>query len=262
MIDAAEAAGRAILEVRASASLEVRQKVDGPVTAADLASNALLEPRLRILVADAGWLSEETADSTARLSQTRVWVVDPLDGTQEFIQGTADFGVSIALVEAGRPLLGVLHFPVSGETLWARHGAGAFERSGGQERPLNVDPSPRPQRLSVRWADLRKPWMEPFKEALGIVRLKPVGSTIRKLAAVARGETQAYVTPTFRPFQWDVCAGDLIIEEAGGLVTDLEGEVCRYNGAEASAMHGMVASSSAVHATLLAELQQVAKRLE
>jgi myo-inositol-1(or 4)-monophosphatase len=249
---AAEAAGEAILAVRASACLEVRQKPDGPVTAADLAANSLLEARLRELDRSAGWLSEETVDAPGRLSAERVWVVDPLDGTQAFIQGSGDFGVSIALVVNRRPIAAVIHFPATGETLWAEAGQGAWmsTREGGGPRRLAVADAPRPRSLTVRWSDLRRPWMHALKASLG-VRLRPVGSTVRKLAMVARGEADGYVSPTFSPCQWDICAGDLIVAEAGGRLTGLDGQECLYNGENPRPLRGLVVSSAAVHGALL-----------
>lgn len=255
VIDATRAAGEAILEVRAGAVLEIRQKVDGPVTAADLAANRLLEERLRPLVPQAAWLSEETADSSDRLSRRSVWVVDPLDGTQEFIQGTGDFGVSVGLVEDGRPVLGVLHFPTTRQTLWATRGGGAFERVGeGEARSLCVSKATGAVRLALRWAEWRRDWPHALKGELG-VQLEPMGSTVRKLAAVATGEVEAYVTLSGRAYEWDVCAGELVIGEAGGVLTDLQGDAWAYNREDPRTPRGMIAATPSVHGRLLRALR-------
>lgn len=259
--DAARAAGRAILEVRAAAAVEIRHKPDGPVTNADMAANALLESALRALAPDAAWLSEETADSPERLGIRRVWVVDPLDGTQEFIQGTADFGVSIGLVEGDRPVLGVLYFPVHDETLYAVRGQGAFARvAEAPPHPIHVRRAPGPLVLATRRADMRKPWMQVFAKGLGDAVLKPVGSTIRKIALVARGDCDAYVTRNFAPFEWDVCAADVVLGEAGGIVTLPSGDVPRYNRPDARLESGIVACRADLRDTIASLLAMVDPR--
>ena len=259
VIEAARAAGRAILEVRAAATVEIRQKPEGPVTNADMAANALLELSLRALAPDAAWLSEETADSPERLRAQSVWVVDPLDGTQEFIQGTRDFGVSVALVEGARPVLAVLHFPVDDETLYAVQGHGAFSCIGEQEpRPLRVRQGGHPLVLATRRADVRKPWMRDFAQGLGDAVLKPVGSTIRKIALVARGDCDAYVTRGFTPFEWDVCAADLVLGEAGGVAMLPSGELPTYNRPDARMASGIIACRSDIRETILSRLAAIA----
>ncbi len=124
-IEAARAAGDILLNYF-KADYEVRDKgFHNPVTTADYASNHYLEERLRESFPTYGWLSEETADTRDRLSKERVWVVDPLDGTKEFIEGLPQFVVSIALAEKGWPVVGVLHNPVTGETFSAAADQGA-----------------------------------------------------------------------------------------------------------------------------------------
>lgn len=242
VVEAARAAGQAILEVRGGPPLQIRQKAEGPVTQADLAANTLLEARLRALDTSAAWLSEETADSPERLTRRRLWIVDPLDGTQEFIQGSPHFAVSIALVEDGRPLLGVLHFPVGDATLQAVAGEGArLCVAEGAPQRLWVRERDAPFVLAVRRSDMRRPWMQALAQGLGGASLKPLGSTTAKLAEVARGGADAYVTQGFTPYVWDVCAGDVVLSEAGGVLTDPAGAPVVYDKEDVRVGDGLIA---------------------
>ena len=260
VVEAAREAGRAIIEARCAGPLEVRQKAEGPVTNADIAANAVLEARLRALLPDAAWLSEETVDDGDRLQRTRVWVVDPLDGTREFIAGTAAFGVSVALVEQGRPVIGVIHFPVDDETYFASTGSGAFLQIGEEPpRPLAVRASHLPRALAVRRADLRAPVTEALVAALGNAALKPAGSTVRKLVMVACGEADAYVSLGFVPCEWDICAGAVIIEEAGGRLMNASGEVPTYNRPDPHVTGGLLACRAAVCDIVLSAVAPYAK---
>ena len=154
-IDAAQEAGR-ILRGYFQADFEIRDKgFHNPVTTADYASNKYLEDRLRSEFPGYGWLSEETEDTTERLSQERLWVVDPLDGTKEFIEGVPQFVVSIALVENGAPIVGVLVNPITEELFSAAGGplppgqAGNSTRVEPADRPPGGDRSGRASRRRV-----------------------------------------------------------------------------------------------------------------
>ena len=132
--EAADAAGE-IIRGFYRQRFEVWQKSkDQPVTDADLAADKTLKAILLEAFPNDGWLSEETADSPERLSLRRLWVVDPIDGTKEFIRGIPEFSISIALVKDGRPIVGVIQNPVTGETFWAARGKGAFQNG----RPIRA----------------------------------------------------------------------------------------------------------------------------
>ncbi len=213
----ASAAGALIQEIRAE-GIEASAKDDrSPVTRADRESDALLKRELRKLVT-AAWLSEETADAEDRLACSRLWVVDPLDGTKEFIKGLPEYSVAVALVENREPILGVVHNPATGDTFAAARGLGAF-RNGAQIRVRDGDD------LLASRSEVARGEFQPFE---GSWNVKPVGSIQYKLALVAAGE--AAVTFSRGPkHEWDVCAGELIVREAGGVATDLFGGPLRYN---------------------------------
>jgi myo-inositol-1(or 4)-monophosphatase len=216
---AAVEAGRLIEQVRARGGVRAEAKADRSlVTEADHAADAFLRRRLPGVMA-AGWLSEETADTPERHTAERLWVVDPLDGTREFLRGLPEYGVAVALVERGEPVLGVVHNPATGETVVAERGSGAW--CGGAR--LSVAEG---DLLLVSRTEVELGEFAPF-DGQGW-RQQATGSIQYKLAQVARG--QAALTLSRGPkHEWDVCAGALLVHEAGGVATDLFGGPLRYN---------------------------------
>lgn len=224
--------------------IERQRKADGSaVTEADHAVDALLAARLRGARPCYGWLSEESAEHRSRIGASRVWVVDPIDGTRAFIQGLDDWTVGIALIEDGVPVLAALVNPVRDETYEARAGEGAFlngrrlctsEQSALEGAKLVV-----PEHLlkSSRW---RRPW-PPVKRVW-------VNSILYRMALVASATADATFALTPK-WDWDVAAGALLVQEAGGLITDPNGLPLRFNSAEAK-VPGFLAAGSKLHQIL------------
>lgn len=240
-LEAARAAGDILLGYF-NADYEVQDKgFHNPVTTADYASNHYLEERLRDGFPTYGWLSEETADNHDRLSRERVWVVDPLDGTKEFIEGLPQFVVSVALAENGRPVLGVLHNPVTGETFSAAAGQGATLN----DKVITVSMVERLEEaviLNSRSETRRDLWKryEPYFRLL-----KPMGSVAYKLGLVAAGRADIFAT--LRPKnEWDVCAGHIILKEAGAELRGLTGKEHRYNNRHTVIKPGLVAGNATI----------------
>ncbi len=225
VVAAARAAGEAILAVRAGGELGAESKADrSTVTRADRAADALLRRELLALDPAAAWLSEETADSGQRSTASRLWIVDPLDGTKEFIAGLPEYVVAVARVDRGAPVLGVVHNPATRETFTAERGAGAWVEGpgGARERRLQVADG---DLLLVSRTEVAEGEFAPFE---GHWRMQATGSIQYKLAQVAQG--RAALTLSRGPkHEWDVCAGALLIAEAGGVATDLFGAPLRYN---------------------------------
>ena len=204
-----------------------------PVSDMDLLADRLLGERLAALDPAAGWLSEETADDPARLARTRVWVVDPIDGTRDYLRGRPGWCVSVALVEAGRPVLGVLAAPGRGELWTAERGAGAW-RNG---EPVRCSPR-------TEWAGARMP-VDSLPKGSELAKVAKPNSIALRMAMVAAGEADVLVTRRWGN-EWDVAAAALLVEEAGGTVTDAHGEPLRFN-QERPRAFGLVASAAALH---------------
>ncbi|HEV2116354.1 MAG TPA: 3'(2'),5'-bisphosphate nucleotidase CysQ, partial [Terriglobales bacterium] len=193
-----------------------------PVTEADRAVNEALHAML--LQDGEGWLSEETADNLERLNRQRLWVVDPLDGTREFVQGIPEWCVSIAWVQDGEALAGGILNPATGETFLGSRNTGV-KRNG---VPVQVSPRkelPGALVLGSRSEFKRGEWKQ-FQD--GSLVLRPVGSVAYKLALVAAGLADA--TWTLVPkHEWDVAAGTALVQAAGGVVRNLDGTPVTFN---------------------------------
>ena len=220
---------------------EVREKGrNNPVTSADLAADAYLRETIARAYPDDGWLSEETADSPDRLARKRVWVVDPMDGTKEFVQGLPEFAVSVALVEEEKPKLAVVYNPARDDLFAAEAGHGAFR----QNSRIQISERAVLQQLRILGSrsEATKKLLDPLRE-WGNVEL--VGSIAYKLALVAAQDGD--ITVSFRPKnEWDICAGTLLVSEAGGIVTDLRGNALRFNQPK-TLVAGVIAANPALH---------------
>jgi len=230
LIEAAHEAGRiALAHFRAGEPTGARINYKGggsPVTEADLAVDAFLKDRLRPAFADAGWLSEETEDDPARLNHDRILVVDPIDGTRAFVAGDPRWAVSIALVESGRPIAGVVYAPALGETYAAAAQSGATRN--GQEIRVS-------RRTELNGAKIGGPraltqTVERAAE-LSLALAPKIPSLAYRIALVATGALDLALASD-KAHDWDIAAADLILSEAGGTLVDERGETLRYNGAE------------------------------
>ncbi len=197
---------------------------DNPVTLADLEADRAIAARLSAAFPGDAILSEETIRDDGRLECPRVWIVDPMDGTKEFTKRIPEFAVSIALTEAGEPVVGVILNPVADVAVWATRGGGAF-RNG---ESASVSPCERLEDAVVIASrteisrDQFAPYEGWFKE------LRPVGSIAWKLACIACGDGDLNISVAPKN-EWDVCAGDLLVREAGGVYIDFHGATRKYN---------------------------------
>ena len=213
-----------------------------PVSEADIAVNDLLHKRLTTLAPGAGWLSEETEVAADR-TRTLIWVVDPIDGTRAFISGRADWSISTALIEDGRPLVAALYAPVSEEIFLAARGAGAT---------LNGAPIKANEGAGLRGAKIAGPkrYLEQFSNlAVGTLAQPKVHSLALRLARVAQGAFDAAFASR-GSHDWDLAAADLLVHEAGGALTDFTGRPLNYNGSQA-VRGALVAAGQARHDALI-----------
>lgn len=234
---------RALIE--RDAGLKVWSKSGGsPVTSADLAVDQLLREALLSARPDYGWLSEETADSADRLQARRIFVVDPIDGTVAYMKNKPWWCIPIAVVEDGRPVAAVIHAPALNETFEAVLGDGA--RLNG--RPITASDTETLDDASVL-ADARlmegPHWPEPWP----VMRLEKRNALAYRMALVAAGAFDAAIALSPK-WDWDVCAGALIAEEAGARVSDHHGRPWRFNRADPR-QSSLVCSAPALHPLIL-----------
>jgi myo-inositol-1(or 4)-monophosphatase len=205
-----------------------------PVTEADFAVDRFLFEAMRQLAPGAGWLSEETADTDARLSLESLVIVDPIDGTHAFSRGDDRWAVSIALVEGGRPTAGVVHAPARGETYVAARGQGAFLNGARLAGPAR-------DTLSGATAIAPRPLHARLSALPQNITLAPrTPSLALRLVGVAAGNHDLVISsPNAR--DWDIAAADLILEEAGVALAEVEGGELTYN--RASSKRGMLVAA-------------------
>jgi myo-inositol-1(or 4)-monophosphatase len=249
-VSAARAAG-AVIRRYYDAPVAVREKSrDNPVTAADEEADRAIRAVVTRVFPDDAWLSEETADSTARLHRPRVWVVDPLDGTKEFIQHIPEFCVCVALVEHGDPCVAVTYDPIGERVYAARRGAGTTV-NGTPVRVSGTADLRAARVLASRSEDARGEWA-PYKPHC---RVELTGSVALKLALVAAGEADATFSLTPKN-EWDICSGTLLVREAGGTVTDRDSKPLRFNQPD-PLRPGLIAANPALYALLTGLIARV-----
>lgn len=216
-----------------------------PQTEADRAADQILRELLLADRPDYGWLSEETADHPSRLTRERVWIVDPIDGTRSYLSGSPQFAISIALAQQGRIVLGLIANPATDEYFFATVGGGAFSRVG---QPLRVSDKAELNHatLAASRSEIKAGEFEAFR---GDVHIVPTGSTAYKLARVASGAADIFLSRGPKS-EWDFAAGDLIVREAGGSVSDLAGGIFVYNQLD-PAVNGIIASNGQLHSLAL-----------
>jgi 3'(2'), 5'-bisphosphate nucleotidase len=237
---AARAAGAATLEYYGTEASRTKAD-DSPVTAADHAANGVILQQLREAFPGDAILSEESRDTLDRLDAARVWIVDPLDGTKEFLAQNGEFSIMIGLVEDGEPVLGVVYLP-DGDVLYsAARDHGAWVEREGERRRLTVtscDPD------SLRLVGSRShpdPLLVEMQEALGVTDVEPCGSVGVKCSRIAEARRDLYIHPVPYLKEWDTCAPEVLVREAGGRVTDCLGGRLAYNKRDPRQPHGIVA---------------------
>jgi len=216
-----------------------------PVTEADLAVDKYLREILTAARPDYGWLSEESADDPQRLSRSHVFVVDPIDGTVAFLKNRPHFTVCAAIVVEGRPVCGAIYNPISDELYAARSGGGA--RRNGQIIHVGArETLPECAMLGDRTQLTCAPWPD--------MHVQNRNSVAYRIVLVADGSADASVSLTAKR-DWDLAAADIILTEAGGLLTDSRGDRLTYN-RPSTIQSSLVAANAALHGEIIARLRQ------
>ena len=253
----------------ASSRLRVEEKKDGPVTTADLAVDRYILQQLRIALGsqDFGFLTEETykllpaTHKSVPVPQSWVWIIDPIDGTRDFIKRTSNYAVHIALVYEGRPVVAVVVWPTEGKLYYAHLGGGAFvENPAGFRTPVQVSSRERLQELTIVSGHNHR--NERFNQLMRRLpcRTQRFGGSIGcKIAQIVEQEADVYISISGKnaPKDWDFAAPELILTEAGGRFTHADGTPLMYNQGDVTQWGCIIASNGHCHEDLCDQAQKV-----
>lgn len=261
-LDLAQQAGLLIMDYYQTALTVELKDGEEPVTAADRAADSLIAAGLHAAFPDDGLLTEESEDDLSRLAKDRVWIVDPLDGTTEFIAKNGEFSVQIALAVRGRPVLGVVYQPTRQQFFYAVEGYGARSLRNGQTTPLHV--STEPDLACMCLVASRSHYsglVDAARQAFGIRNVTRMGSVGLKVGMVARGLCDLYLATNVAK-EWDLCAPHALLLEAGGVLTNLCGEAMVYNKEEVAECRGLIGSNGLAHDRIVGTLAPLLDRAE
>lgn len=243
-------AGDAILRIADDHYSEAAKQADrSVVTKADIEADQILQNHLRKGFPDYGWLSEETKDDDSRFKRDRVWIVDPMDGTREFVMKVPEFVVSVGLAEKKQIILGVIYNPSTGELYEAvRHrGIKLNDKRISCDHKLNGKP-----KVEVSRSDIEKNRFAGYQSYLN---LYPCGSIAYKLARLAAGQVDGTLSITPKN-EWDIAGGVLLVTEAGGKVTNLAGRQYRFNQTD-TLVNGVIAASREVYGIIKSSVDRI-----
>ncbi len=254
--EVAMTAGQAVMELYLQ-DYKTREKGPGnPVTEADLLSNKIILSGLERY--GFGVLSEEEADNEDRLSKEYVWIIDPLDGTMDFIDKTGEFTIMIGLVKSGRPVLGVVYQPAAKILYYAVKNKGAFRENKGKAVRLSVSDKSNFKESAIL--------MSRFHNSADIMDLianlkigKKIscGSAGLKFCRIASAEAEININTSDKTSEWDICAAHIILTEAGGKLSDINGNEFVYNKKNPRNLHGYVAANKELHTKIIKTLKNI-----
>jgi 3'(2'), 5'-bisphosphate nucleotidase len=231
-----------------------------PVTIADRQASELIINQLRRQFPEDGLISEEAPDSHSRLDKQRVWIVDPIDGTKQFIEHIGEFAVMIGMIIDGAPRVGVVYQPSADRMYFAAEGTGAFLEEPLTTRRLHVSRVTDPSQMVMAVSRSHpSEVVARLQQALGIGSAIASGSVGLKFGMLAEGRAHIYVHLGSRTNQWDTCAPEVILREAGGKVTDTGGERLLYNTSEIRNLRGIVATNGMIDDKILTTLAAMKK---
>jgi len=254
-IKAAQEASNAILEIYQKDYNTFTKTDNSPVTDADLKSNKVINKILSNTKYSI--LSEEDIDDQSRLSKDMIWIVDPLDGTSDFIDKTGEFTVMIALIQNKKPILGVIAWPTEKTLFVAQKNCGAFRYSDNKWDKISVT---KINELSkCRTVGSRHHLSEKEKEfikKIGIEDFTSIGSSL-KVGKISSGQAEAYITTTNKMKEWDTAASYCIISEAGGKMTDMLGNELTYNNKNVYHQNGILVTNGLIHDKIVKEFKKL-----
>lgn len=228
---------------------------DSPITIADLKSNEIIKSVLS--QTNHTILSEEDKDDKNRLSETAVWIIDPLDGTSDFIDKTGEFTIMISLVKNSKPILGVIGWPTGDTIFAAQKEKGAYRYKKDSWKKISVSDETNLARCRTvgsrhHLSDKEKS----FIAKLGITDFTSIGSSL-KVAKISSGEAEAYITTTNKMKEWDSAASYCLVHEAGGKMTDMNGNDLSYNREDVYHKNGILVTNGKIHEKIVEEFKKL-----
>lgn len=264
--------GAADILLKQARSFDIEKSGDSPVTTADLAANRYILDSLETVFGTEqfAYLSEETYSTQPaemRLNHDWVWIIDPLDGTKDFINGTGEYAVHIALAYQGRPMLAIVATPAFGKLYSATHLRGSWLETchNGTPQPLRVSDKKRPEELTIVTSrSHRDRRFEQLMEQFPVKQQRQIGSVGCKIAAIVEQQADVYVSLSGKsaPKDWDFAAPELILIEAGGQFTRFDGTPLQYNREDVNQWGGILASNGTCHAELGASAIETLRHCE
>ena len=254
-IKAAQKASNIILEIYQNGYDTFTKNDNSPVTDADLKSNEVINEILSNTKHSI--LSEEDIDDQSRLSKDMVWIVDPLDGTSDFIDKTGEFTVMIALIQNKKPILGVIAWPTEKILFVAQKNCGAFRYSDNKWDKISVtkiDELPKCRTVGSRHHLSEKE--KKFIKKIGIEDFTSIGSSL-KVGKISSGQAEAYITTTNKMKEWDTAASYCIVSEAGGKMTDMLGNDLTYNNKNVHHQNGILVTNGLIHDKIVEEFKKL-----
>jgi 3'(2'), 5'-bisphosphate nucleotidase len=244
IIDGMVKAGEKVLEVYETDFSTEKKDDDSPITQADIESNKILKE----VLGETGItiLSEEDVDDKKRLSEEKIWIIDPLDGTTDFVNRTGEFTIMVGLVEKQKSILGLIYWPIKKKMYLAESGKGAFRHDEEWEK---IETTMMSEMQNCQALVSRHHLSEKEKKLLDEMEISVVtemGSSL-KVTEIASGKAEVFVTTTNKMKQWDTCASNCIISEAGGKMTDMSGEGLLYNTESVNHENGILVTNGLIH---------------
>ena len=248
-------AGKKILEIYQNDFETYTKEDNSPITEADLQSNEILKK----ILSETGHhiLSEEDKDNKSRLDKRTLWIIDPLDGTSDFIDKTGEFTIMVALIKDKKPVLGIINWPTENTLFAAQIGKGAYKYSN--ENWIKIQVSNTDELGNCKIIGSRHHLSEKerlFIKNLGIKEFTSIGSSL-KVGKISSGEAEAYITTTNKMKEWDTAASYCIIKEAGGKMTDISGNEITYNNKDVYHNNGIVVSNGLIHERIIAKTKKL-----
>ena len=254
-IEAVYEAGNSILKIYEGEYETFTKSDDSPITEADLKSNEIIKTILS--KTNHRILSEEDKDDQRRLSEETIWIVDPLDGTSDFIDKTGEFTIMIALIKNKKPIIGVIGWPTEKTIFAAQKDGGAFRFSKGKWEEISVtkvSELSKCKAVGSRHHLSEKEKM--FIKKLGIKKFTSIGSSL-KVGKISSGEAEAYITTTNKMKEWDSAASYCLIYEAGGKMTDMSGNDITYNNKIVNHQNGILVTNGLIHDKIVKEFKKL-----